>query len=870
MIGKKIKSIDFGLLSPEMVRKISAVRIITPDTYDDDGYPIEGGLMDLRLGVIDPGLRCKTCGGRIIACSGHFGHIELIRPVIHAGYVKMILILIKTTCRKCGRILLDKDKIERYKALMLKEEREEEEEKTIEILEKTKKAKKCPHCGQKQENIKLLKPTTFFEGEQRLLPSQIRERLERIPDKDVEMLGINTKVARSEWAVLTVLPVPPATTRPSITLETGERSEDDLTHKLVDVLRINQRLADNISAGAPQLIIEDLWDLLQYHVTTYFNNEVSGIPPARHRSGRALRTLFQRLKGKEGRFRYYLSGKRVNFSARTVISPDPNISISEVGVPIEIAKELTIPLYVTEWNLEEMKSLLKKTEYPCINYVIRPDGKRKKVMDVNREEVTNELAPGYILERQLTDGDIVIFNRQPSLHRVSMMAHYVKILPGKTFRLNDAVSDPYNADFDGDEMNLHVLQTQEAMLEAEALAKVENHILLIKNGEPIICGHADHISGTFLLTAGAKFSKEKALWLLGQIGINDLPQEKDGAYLGVDIFNLLIPKDISFICISKLCRLCGTCDFEKCPYNAFIIVENGKLKSGALEAKGFKLLVKKIYETHGPQAAREFIDKATKLALATLMCAGFTSSFEDAQISDKAKNEIDQEIGEAFKKIDAFIEKYKKGELERMPGKTTEETLEDLIMAELRKTRDICGRYAERSLGQNSHITMARSGARGSMLHVTQMSACLGQSAVRGKRMIRGYRQRPLPYLEKADISAQARGFIKNCFRDGLSPIEYIFHSMSGRDSLVDKGINTARSGYMQRRLINALIDINVHGDTTVRESNGQIIQFLYGEDNVNPTYCVKEKGINVEGYLQKLEEFKKLNSSELFKKLGV
>ena len=158
--------------------------------------------------------------------------------------------------------------------------------------------------------------------------------------------------------MLKVLPVPPITVRPSITLDSGDRSEDDLTHKLVDVLRINQRLRENRDSGAPQLIVEDLWELLQYHITTYFDNQTSGIPPARHRSGRTLKTLTQRLKGKEGRFRSNLSGKRVNFCARSVISPDPYLSVNEVGVPTKIAKELTVPIRVTTRNREQMRQMI--------------------------------------------------------------------------------------------------------------------------------------------------------------------------------------------------------------------------------------------------------------------------------------------------------------------------------------------------------------------------------------------------------------------------------------------------------------------------------------------------------------------------------
>ncbi|MBI4415923.1 MAG: DNA-directed RNA polymerase subunit A', partial [Euryarchaeota archaeon] len=350
-VTKRIHAIKFALLSPDEIRRMSATKIITADTYDDDGFPIDMGLMDSHLGVIEPGLRCKTCGGKVDECPGHFGHIDLAMPVIHVGYVKEIKKLLQSTCKSCGRLLLTRQQAQEFmRELEAQEELGMDVAETSEMVKATakeaQKRARCPHCGTEQSKITLDKPTTFRENGHKLTPREVRERLERIPNDDLRVLGINPDVARPEWMVLTALSVPPVTVRPSITLESGDRSEDDLTHKLVDVLRINQRLRENRDAGAPQLIVEDLWELLQYHVTTYFDNQTSGIPPARHRSGRPLKTLVQRLKGKEGRFRSNLSGKRVNFSARTVISPDPVLSINEVGVPVEAARELTVPIRV--------------------------------------------------------------------------------------------------------------------------------------------------------------------------------------------------------------------------------------------------------------------------------------------------------------------------------------------------------------------------------------------------------------------------------------------------------------------------------------------------------------------------------------------
>ncbi|MCK4613599.1 MAG: DNA-directed RNA polymerase subunit A', partial [Thermoplasmata archaeon] len=454
---KRINGIRFTLGSPTEFRRMSATKIITADTYNDDGFPIDMGLMDTRLGVIEPGLKCKTCGKKVDECPGHFGHIDLAMPVIHVGYTKQIKALLRATCNRCHRILLPLQKINEYKQELREFKKSGKDLSDMQIIwnrasKRAATSKICPHCGEDQEKVDLEKPTTFRIGSHKLTPKEVREWLEGIPNGDLVPLGWDTRAARPEWTVFTVLPVPPVTVRPSITLDTGERSEDDLTHKLVDILRINRRLQENRDAGAPQLIIEDLWDLLQYHITTYFDNQTSGIPPARHRSGRPLKTLAQRLKGKEGRFRSNLSGKRVNFSSRTVISPDPFLSLNEVGVPIHAARELTVPIRVTRFNIEDMKQIILKRPNPdmndveayepCVNYIIRPDGRRVKITEKNAGEWSEKLDIGFKVERQLMNGDIVLFNRQPSLHRMSMMAHEVKIMPGKTFRINLAVCPP--------------------------------------------------------------------------------------------------------------------------------------------------------------------------------------------------------------------------------------------------------------------------------------------------------------------------------------------------------------------------------------------------------------------------------------------
>jgi len=872
---KQIKSIKFGLLSPDEIRKMSVAAIVAADTYDEDGTPVESGLMDRRLGTVEPGQRCKTCGNRVGQCPGHFGHIELARPVIHVGFAKLIYTLLRVTCWNCGRILLPQPELEKYMKLMEKYKKRWPHlarRLSEHIIKKALKSSECPHCGEAQYTIKLDKPTTFYEerkeGVVKLTPSEVRARLERIPDEDVFLLGMDPKSARPEWLVLTVLPVPPIAVRPSITLESGMRSEDDLTHKLVDIIRINERLRENIEAGAPQLIIEDLWELLQYHVTTYFDNETSGIPPARHRSGRPLRTLAQRLKGKEGRFRSNLSGKRVDFSARTVISPDPYISINEVGVPIDVAKQLTIPERVNPFNIEELRELVLRGPdvHPGANYIIRPDGRRIDLRFAkDRKAIAESLTPGFIVERHLRDGDIVLFNRQPSLHRMSIMAHRVRVLPYRTFRLNLCVCPPYNADFDGDEMNLHVPQSEEARAEAQVLMLVQEQILSPRYGGPIMGAIQDYISGAFLLTyKQTLLDKDQVCDLLAAADYKgDLPQpaflKPKKLWTGKQLVSLFMPKGLNYSLKSSFCSKCPECAKENCKYDAYVVIRDGILISGVLDKKSIgagqaESVLHRIIKDYGTEAGRYFIDSAFKMFLAHIDRYGFTIGLTELDIPEEAKARIRALLAEAEAKVQELIDAYRRGELERLPGRTLEETLEMKIMQVLAEARDGAGEIASSFLkSDNSALIMAKTGARGNILNLAQMMACVGQQSVRGERIVRGYRNRTLPHFKPHDIGAKARGFVYSSYRDRLNPVEFFFHAMGGREGLVDTAVRTSQSGYMQRRLINALQDLRVEYDGTVRSPGGAIIQFMYGEDGVDPAKSDHGKAVNVDKIIEKV-----------------
>ncbi|MBT4166124.1 DNA-directed RNA polymerase subunit A' [archaeon] len=818
-VKKQVASLQFTLLSPEEIKKMSKAKIITPELYDVDGYPVDGGLMDLRLGAIDPGVRCRTCGGRLKECIGHPGSIELARPILHIKYVPVVELFLRCFCSECHRLMLkDKDK-DKYKTIK-------------DRLKRAKDTKKCPHCQIEQEKVKLEKPTTFRVGKRRLFPGDIRERLSRISEEEAKLAGINPNIFRPEWGVLTLLLVPAVTVRPSITLESGERSEDDLTHKLSDIIRANQRLWENLNAGAPEVIIEDLWDLLQYHVTTFFDNSITKIPPARHRSGQPLKTITERIKGKEGRIRHNLAGKRVNFSSRTVISPDPALKLNEVGVPFEIAEILTVNEKVTSSNIEKLKKIILSEGYPTANYVIRPDGRRKRITSELKEEILEELEQGYVVERQLIDGDVVLFNRHPSLHKASLMAHFVKVIPYKTFRVHPASAPPYNADFDGDEMNIHVPQTEEARAEAKVLMDVNQNLISCKDNSNALGCIADAVTGNYLLSNNL-MSKADSAQLLYKAGV-DVTFSKDKVN-GNEIISEIIPKvDHS----------------GKTKKGDTFVIKGGKISEGIVDEHVFGVeagtLLKTLDKEVGRTKTIETLENAFAVGTEYLSNHGFTISVNDLKVNEKVKRTTIDVIRKAEEDTNKVIEDYKDGKLEVIPGKTFEETREIKILQILNSIRTDVGKVVGSEVSKTNPVNiMMSSGAGGNVLNVTQMACVVGQQALWAERIRIGYSNRTLSFFKENDLSPKSRGFIYNSFLGGLEPYEFFFGAITGRDALMDTALRTPKSGYLYRRLANALQDIRVEYDGTVRDGAGKIVQFKYGEDGKDVSGLHKDQDIS-------------------------
>ena len=453
----KIVGIQFSILSPDEIRKGSVAEITSRDTYINN-KPVIGGLFDPRMGVLEPGLICPTDGLDYMKTPGYSGHIELARPVFYIQYLNVIQKIMRCVCFKCSKLMINKEKYKQ--ALKL-----QGEARWKYVFSLASKIKRCGEdtedgCGTLQPN-KIRKEglaTIYAEWKNddaesepimvKITPEMILKIFKRISDEDVSFMGFSPLYSRPDWMICQVMLVPPPAVRPSVKHDSQQRSEDDLSHILVNIIKTNKTLQDKIQNNAPANVIDDWTSVLQYYVATQVDNKIPGVASVAQRSGRPLKAIKDRLNGKGGRMRGNLMAKRVDFSARSVITADPNISIRELGIPMKIAKNITKPVVVNKINKDFLTKLVRNgpETWPGAKILEKNNGESitlKYYLDRN----SIVLEEGDIIHRHMMDGDAILFNRQPTLHRMSMMCHIARIMKrGDTFRMNVADTKPYNAD----------------------------------------------------------------------------------------------------------------------------------------------------------------------------------------------------------------------------------------------------------------------------------------------------------------------------------------------------------------------------------------------------------------------------------------
>lgn len=690
-----------------------------------------------------------------------------------------------------------------------------------------------------------------------LNPLRTLKLFRRVRDHDRELLGLRT--VRPEAFIWCHVPAPPVCIRPSVGQDNSSTTEDDITAKLGDIVAANTQLQLALEKGAPVISIIEHWDYLSLQIAMYINSDVPGLQKGEY--GKQIRGFVQRLKGKQGRFRGNLSGKRVDFSGRTVISPDPNLAIDEVAVPELVAKNMTYPERVSSQNIKKLQQRVRNgtTIWPGANYVHKAGADFRLYLKYgNKQNIADNLQEGDVVERHLEDGDIVLFNRQPSLHKLSIMAHYVKVRKYRTFRLNECVCNPYNADFDGDEMNLHVPQTEEARTEAKQLMGVKHNIVTPKNGEPIISAIQDFITAAFLLSSLDQFYDKKTfvttcLGMLEEGTKFDLPPpatiKPQMLWTGKQVFNVLMrphKRDPVLVNLNAKCRDFkdyhhGNLSHRDLQDDSFLCIRNSEIMCGRMDKStvgaGKKdSLFYIMYRDFGPDASATGMNRLSKLCARWLSNEGFSVGISDVTPPSMLQQEKDDRVLKAFSECTSFVQQSQAGKLKRLPGQDDLGTLETNQVTALSKVRtEVADSLVKQLSKRNSPMVMATSGSKGSNVNVAQMAALLGQQDIEGKRVADGFQDRTLPHFAKHERSPPSKGFVSNSFYSGLKPHEFLFHAVGGRVGLVDTAVKTAETGYMSRRLMKSLEDLSTKYDRTVRNSTASIVQFLFGDDELDP-----------------------------------
>ncbi|KAJ3093173.1 hypothetical protein HK102_003581 [Quaeritorhiza haematococci] len=902
---KRIKQIEFGVLTCQDAKQLSVFELFERNLYDlskPSRPPARYGVLDRRLGTADKRGICETCGEGLQECVGHFGVIRLALPVFHIGYYKLMITILQNICKTCSRVLLEETTrrtyLRRLRNPNLDGVQRKDILKSLNVL--CKKTSRCPHCNALNGAVKKvgalkivhekfkkraktdeeaefrktfdtavkLDPTMkahIGKAQEDINPLVVLRLFERISQEDCEVMGLDPVRGRPENFLWTALPVPPVCIRPSVGQEASS-TEDDLTVLMSEIVEINTKIKGIIQNGIQNTMLIDHWDYLQLQCAMYVTSDLPGIPSHLQSNLQKIKKGFcQRLKGKHGRFRGNLSGKRVDFSGRTVISPDPNLGIDQVAVPERVAKVLTYPERVTAHNIDRLrKNVVNGTEqHPGATYVQTANGFKKFLKYGDRNKMAADLRVGDIVERHLQDGDVVLFNRQPSLHKLSIMAHKVKVRPWRTFRFNECVCTPYNADFDGDEMNLHVPQTEEAKAEALTLMGTKNNLVTPRNGEPLIAATQDFITASYLISKkNCFYDRSQFVQICSYMGDAlmdiDIPPptilKPVKLWTGKQIFGVLMRPNKQSPVKINLETNCRT--FEKptdtngakqtlhpcmCNNDGYLIIYNSELMCGVVDKSiigdGSKRSMFYVaLRDYGPDAAAAFMNRVAKMSARWLANQGFSIGIDDVQPGDKLHAEKEKTVEKAYEECDELIAKSKAGLLERQPGSTNEQTLESTISGVLSKVRDSAANKCLKTLNKyNAPLIMSLCGSKGSKINVSQMVACVGQQIISGSRVPDGFGDRSLPHFPKHSKIPAAKGFVRNSFYSGLTPTEFFFHAVSGREGLVDTAVKTAETGYMQRRLMKALEDLTAHYDLSVRNATGGMVQFTYGDDGLDP-----------------------------------
>ena len=816
---ENINELQFSILNHSYIENGSVVDVLTSDTYDGS-IPKSNGLFDVKMGSIDKFILCPIDERDYNSCPGYFGKINLVKPVFNFHFLPYVEKILKCVCFRCSNILIDKTD-----PLILKKLQGLKGHKRFEkIVSLSKKVKKCEHndgcfvvqpikykrlsIDKIQDKDLIVKIMAIFDKntfknpniltEHNITPEMCYRIFKKITDVDINFLGLSSKYSRPEWMIIKDLSIPPPSIRPSIRQINNQRSEDDLTYTLSHIVKQNRQLRQKI-LNSNKKDINIYYGLLQYYIATYMDNEIPNVAQiAQRTSNRPLKSLTQRLKSKEGRMRWNIQGKRVDFCGRTVISVDPNIDIDQWGVPKQIAMNLTYPVIVNKFNIDELYKYIRNgpNKWPGAKFItknrIDKYGNKKSVEYslLNLNLNNNKLEYGDIVHRHLMDGDVCLFNRQPSLHKMSMMAHKIKIMQNKTFRLNITATNPYNADFDGDEMNMHVPQSIMCQEELKRIALVSKNIISPSKSQPVIYIVQDTLIGAYLFTKKNEYTKLKRRDIYnlmmfkkdfdGKLPKPDIIEDDKEYWSGNQIYSLILP-DI-------------TIDTKKIKVNKGIITD-GYLDNSTLEDKSHGF-IQQIYNAYGSEKCKDFLNDTQNLITKFMTYNSFSIGYGDCILSEKEEDDINKIIDSKLNNINNILKLSHEGVYKPELDKSLiRDQLESDIMGTFGKTStEIVGylkKYFEANPSDNNFFRAVSSGSKGSMTNLQQILGSVGQQSIWDERISDGFTDRTLPHYCRMDIGPSAKGFVKSSYAHGLDPSELYFAAVAGRIGVIDTAINT-------------------------------------------------------------------------------
>lgn len=854
------RRLQFGLLSAEEIAANSVVEV-TETTLYYRGLPASASLLDPLMGSVDRRHLCATCMRDAHHCQGHAGHIVLAYPVYSVAFVDTVLKTLRTVCFCCSRVCATDEDTAAVKHLSGRAR--------LQALHAALRGRKtCPHCDMTRPTysrtplgIRVDWPadTAWSSDEERdyctapFTPREALSILRHLSDEDVDLLGFDAS-SRPHNMILQNLVVPPPCTRPAIYTSEGSRSrgQNELTVKLLDILKRSHELQAALpghwseSAVTPE-ILERLVRM-QYEVFSLVSSNLRAQRPAgggrTSSASAAYKSISDRLKGKEGRVRGNLMGKRVEFSARAVITPDPYFDCDRVGVPYSIAKTLTVPERVHAGNIAELTERVRHG----------PDSVRGAQLVLGLDGMVTDLAScpdrtslvlrhGEVVERHLADDDVVVFNRQPSLHLHSMQCHRVRLMPGNTFRLSLPVATPYNADFDGDEMNLHVPRSKVAQAECATLMSVAANVLGAQGNRATFGLVQDALLGMHLLTQhDTLLDHAHACRLVGAArhaprripppAVRGLSRGRR-LWTGKQLFSQLLPDELH---LDPPTPPSVAAVVEQPAAALPVVVYSGQLLCGALRKAHLGSsaggIVDVLCREWGGDGCLRFIADAQRMANAYLLQRGHSVGMHDAVLPASGQTKVDERLAKATQ----LCEEIQREAMSADAPAALAREAESAILRILSKTLMQAGSIVQAELPEGNAIRrMVTAGSKGSAINLSQICATLGQQSLEGGRIVAEKGDRTLPCFAPNDASLASRGMVHNSFALGLAPAELFMHAVGGREGLVDTAVKTSRTGYLQRRMNKAMEDHRTHEDGTVRTATGDVISFRYGADGLAP-----------------------------------